>query len=321
MLIARIVVWSAPIGMMAWNAGVVLAQDYPSKPLRFVTSAAGGGGDFTSRLLAQGIAGPLGQQIIVDNRPTGPIQGQIVSQAAPDGYTLAVSGSSVWIQTLLRKNAGYDVNKDFVPISLIEMSVNVAAVHPSVPVKSIKELIVLAKARPGELSYGSAGVGGAGHLATELFNSMAGIKVVHIPYKGAAQSLIDLMSGQVQFTFSSLASVAPHMKTGRVRALAVTSAQPSAMAPELPTIAAAGVPGYEAVNMTVMFAPAKTPAAIVNRLSQEIMRFVNQPDAKQKFFNAGVEAVGSSPEESAVKVKSDIARMSKVIKDADIRAD
>ncbi len=321
MLMARIVPWSFAIGMMILGAGKVSAQDYPSKPIRFVTSAAGGGGDFTSRLLAQGISGSLGQQIVVDNRPTGPIQGQLVSQAPPDGYTLGVSGSSVWIQTLLRKNAGYDMVKDFSPIALIEMSVNVAAVHPSVPAKSIRELIALAKARPGDLSYGSAGVGGAGHLATELFNSMAGIKVVHIPYKGAAQSLIDLMSGQVQFTFSSLASVAPHIKTGRVRALAVTSAQPSAMAPGLPTIAAAGVPGYEAINMTGMFAPAKTPAAIINRLSQEVARFVNQPEVKQKFFTAGVEVVGSSPEELAVKVQSDLARMGKVIKDADIRAD
>jgi len=316
------VIRSYAIGTMVLGAGMAAyGQEFPSKPIRFVTSAAGGGGDFTSRLVAQGISAPLGQQIIVDNRPTGPIQGQIVAQAPPDGHTLAVSGSSVWIQTLLRKNAGYDMVNDFAPISLIEMSANVAAVHPSVPAKSIKELIALAKARPGELSYGSAGVGGAGHLATELFNSMAGIKVVHVPYKGAAQSLMDLMSGQVQFTFSSLASVAPHRKAGRVRALAVTSAQPSAMAPELPTIAAAGLPGYEAVSMTGMFAPAKTPAAIVNRLSQEIARFVHQPETKQKFLNAGVEVVGSTPEQFAAMVKSDIARMSKVIKDADIRAD
>ena len=321
MLIARLTAAMLAVGLMVGGADLVVAQTYPTKPIRFVTANVGGGGDFTSRLLAQGISGLLGQQIVVDNRPTGVIQGQVVSQAAPDGYTLAVFGSSVWIQTLLRKNAGYDIVKDFAPISLIEMSVNVAAVHPSLPAKSIKELIALAKARPGELSYGSANVGGAGHLATELFNSMAGIKVVHVPYKGAAQSLIDLMSGQVQFTFSSLASVAPHIKSGRLRALAVTSALPSAMAPGIPTIAASGLPGYEAVNMTGMFAPAKTPAAIVSRLGQEVVRFVQQPDVKQKFFNAGVEVVGSSPEEFAAKVQSDMARMSKVIKDADIRAD
>ena len=309
------------VGPAMLVASIVSGQDFPNKPIRLVTSAAGGGGDFTSRLLAQGISGPLGQQIIVDNRPTGPIQGQIVSQAPPDGHTLSVAGSSGWIQTLLRKNAGYDMLRDFVPVSLIEMSVNVVAVHPSLPAKSVKELIALAKARPGELSYGSAGVGGAGHLATELFNSMAAIKVVHIPYKGAALSLIDLMSGQVQFTFSSLASVTPHVRTGRVRALAVSSSQPSAMAPELPTITASGVPGYEAVNMTAMLAPAKTPAAIVNRLSQEITRFVRQSDVKQKFFNAGVEVVGSSQEEFAIALKSDLARMGKVIRDADIRAD
>jgi tripartite-type tricarboxylate transporter receptor subunit TctC len=312
---------SAIAAALACGAGMLGAQDYPARPIRFVTSAAGGGGDFTARLVAQGFLNAFGQQVIVDNRPTGPIQGQLVSQAPPDGYTLAVSGSSVWIQTLLRKNAGYDMIKDFAPVSWIEMSVNVAAVHPSVPVKSIKELIALARGRPGELSYGSAGVGGAGHLATELFNSMAGIKVVHVPYKGAAQSLIDLMSGQVQYTFSSLPAVAPHMKTGRVRALAVTSAQPSALAPALPAIAAAGVPGYEAVSMTVMFAPTKTPPAIVNRLSQEIGRFVQQPDVKQKFFNAGAEVVSATPEETAAKVHSDIARMGKVIRDADIRAD
>jgi tripartite-type tricarboxylate transporter receptor subunit TctC len=304
------------VGLMAPGAGVVSGQDYPNKPIRIVTGLAGGGGDSVARIIAQGISGPLGQSVIVDNRTT--IQAsEAASKAPPDGYTLLVIGSSVWIFPLLQK-APYEVS-DFSPISLISREINVVSVHPSVPVKSIKELIALAKARPGALNYGAGVIGGPQHLAAELFKSMAGVDIVRISYKGNAQSITGLISGEVQLMITDVGLLAPHVKMGRLRALAVTSLEPSALAPGLPTVAASGLPGYEAVGMTVMMAPANTPSAIINRLNQEIVRFLNRSDVKERFLNDGEEVVANSPEQFAAIIKSDMARISKVIKDAGIK--
>jgi tripartite-type tricarboxylate transporter receptor subunit TctC len=300
--------------------GTASAQPYPNKTIRIVTLAAGTGADFVARLVAQGIAGPMGQQVIVDNRPSGVIPGEIVSRAVPDGYTLLVVGGALWIGPLLQTTP-YDVVRDFSPITVSNKDPAIVVVHPSLPVKSVKELIALAKARPGELNWASSSSGSSGHLAGELFKSMADINIVRIAYKGTSFSLIALIAGEVQLQFSSPLPLAGHIKSGRLRALAVTSAEPSPLAPGMPTVAASGLPGYEAIGLTAVFAPAKTPTAIIQRLNQEIVQVLGRADTKEKLFNAGSEVVGSSPEQAAAIVKSDLARWGKVIKDAGIKAD
>jgi tripartite-type tricarboxylate transporter receptor subunit TctC len=220
----------------------------------------------------------------------------------------------------MRDKTPYDPVRDFAPVSLTNRSPNVLVVHPSLPVKSVKELIALAKAKPGELNYASASIASSSHLAAELFKAMTKTNIVHIPYKGSGAATIALIGGHVQLTFAAPGSVASTVKSGKLRAVAVTSAQPSALLPGIPTMAAT-VPGYESVAMTGIFAPAATPAAVINRLNQEVVRLFSQGDVKAKFFDGGLEAVGSSPEQLAAAMKSDMARMGKVIKDAGIRAE
>ena len=225
MLKPRYVAGMFSIGLMAVGTSVVHGQNYPHKVIRIVTTTAGGGTDFLARIIAQGISGPLGQPVIIDNRAAGFTPGLIASQASPDGYTLLVSGTNHYISTLLQK-APYDPIRDFSPISLISIEPNVLALHPSVAANSVKELIALAKAKPGVLNYSSNGIGASGHLGAELFKTMAGVDIVHIPYKGAAQAVTDLLSGQVHMRFGSLGPVVPHFKSGKLRALAVTSIGP-----------------------------------------------------------------------------------------------
>ena len=315
----RFVVRMLLAGTMVWSTGLVSAQDYPSKPVRFVTQAPGGGSDFAVRIIAQGISGSLGP-VIVENRGTVVIAAEAVAKAPPDGYTVIYVGSGLWVTPLLQKTS-YDVARDFSPITTATSSPTILVVHPSLPVRSVKELIALAKARPGELNYASAGIGGSGHLAGEMFKAMAGVNIVHVPYKGGGAALNDLMSGQLQMTIDGGSALKPHIKAGRLRALAVTSAQPSTLAPDLPTIAASGLPGYESAQMNVVFVPVKTPEAIIHRLNQEIVRFLKMPETKERFFNSGVEVVGSTPEELAATMRSDVAKIGKVIKDAGIRSE
>ena len=297
------------------------AQSYPTKPIRVVTSEPGGGNDFTARTIGQAIAGRLGQPWIVDNRggAGGAIAAEIVARAPPDGYTLLVYASNIWMIPLLRSNVPYDVLRDFAPITWAARSPNTVVVHPSLPVKSIKELIALAKARPGQLSYGSGGTGATSHLSAELFKSMAKVDILRVPYQANAPALNDLLGGQTQLMFSTASSVTPLVKAGRLRALAVTSAEPSPLAPGLPTVASAGLPGYESISIYGVFAPAKTPDAIVRQLNQAIVAVLSQPEVRERFFNVGVETVGSTPEQFAAVIRADIARMAKVIKDAGIR--
>lgn len=308
------------LGLIALGVSPASGQEYPAKPMRIVTPGIGGSSDFSARLIAQGLTVNLGQQVIVDNRPTGVIPGEIVSKAPPDGYTLLLAGGSFFIGPLMQKTP-YDPVKDFSPISLTTTQPNVLVVHPSLPVKSAKDLIVLARARPGALNYSMAGAGSSGHLAAELFKAMAGIDVVRINYKGAGAALSDLVAGQVHLTFATAGSVAPLIKSARLKALAVTSGQPSVLFPGLPTVAAAGLPGYETVSNLGIFAPAKTPDSIINRLHREIVRVLSRGDIKEKLLNAGTEAVGSSPEQFAATIKSEITRLGKVIRDAGIGVD
>jgi tripartite-type tricarboxylate transporter receptor subunit TctC len=226
----------------------------------------------------------------------------------------------MWVSPLLQKVA-YDPIRDFSPITLAASSANVLIVHPSLPANSVKELIAFAKARPGEINYASSMTGASNHLAAELFKYMAGVNIVRIPYKGAAQALTDVVSGAVQMSFPSAAAATPHIKSGRLRALAVTSAQPSALLPGLTTVSAAGVAGYESVAMFGVLAPAGTTMAIINRLNQDVVRFLSRPDVKEKFGNGGNETVGSTPTQFAAAIASEVANISKMIKATGMRAD
>ena len=305
----RFVVSIFSVGLMVLCAGAACGQNYPNKPIRIVTSEPGGGADFTSRLIAQAISPFLGQPVIVENRGgSGIIAAEIVAKASPDGYTLMVIGSSLWLFPFLRDHVSYDPVKDYSPVTVATSPPNLIVVHPSVAAKSVKELIALARARPGELNYASGPAGSSNHLAAELFKSMAGVNIVRITYKGSAPALNDLLGGQVQLMFPNAAAVMSHVKSGRLRALAVTGAQPSALLPGLPTAAATGLPGYESATIQGVLAPARTPAAIVNRLNRDIVRGLNTADVKERFLNAGVETVGSSPQEFAASSLSDLGR-------------
>ncbi len=298
----------------AFASAAAQAQDYPSKPVRIITGPAGGGGDYQARVIAQGITGPLGQAVVIENRPNN-LLGEIAAKAPADGYNVLLSGGSVWSLPLLQP-VNYDPVKDLAPITLIERSPSLLVVHPSLPVKSVKELIALAKAKPGQLNYNTAS--SDTRLAGELFKSMAGINIVIISYSANAMGYADLLAGQVQLTFGNILQVTPHLKAGRLRVLGVTTATPSAMFPELPTIAQT-VPGFEKASIGAMFVPAKTPEPIIGRLNQEISRYMHTPDAKQRFATAGSEAVSSTPQELANTIKGEMARLGKVIKEANIK--
>jgi len=292
-------------------------QAYPVKPVRIVVTGVGSGGDFAARLISQGVSPALGHQIIVDNRGSGNMPAEIVAKSPPDGYTLCLSAAPLWITPFLRKTS-YDPQKDFAPVTLVVTSPNILVVHPSLPVKSVKDLILLIRARPGALNYATSGIGGSGFLAAELFKSMTRADMVRVNYKSGSLALTDLMSGEVQLFFANAGALAPHMKSGRVRALAVTSAQPSPLLPGLPTVAAGGLPGYELVSVQGIFAPARTPDAVVSRLNQEIVPFLKRVDVREKFFAAGMEPLGSAPEALAATVRSEMDRLGKVIQAAGI---
>ena len=291
------------------------AQSYPTRPIRIVSAEVGGGGDFAARLIARGISGPLGQPVIVDNR-AGIIPAVTVAKAVPDGYTYLFHGSTIWLSPFLQENLPYDPIRDLSPVTWAVSQPNVLVVHPSLPVSSVGQLLAHAKANPGVLNYASSGTGGTPHLAGELFKSMTGLNVVRVNYKGVGAALTAQIAGEVHMMFSTTSSVVPHVKSGRIRALAVTSAQPSSLAPGLPTMAASGVPGYEVISILAMFAPAGTPAPVIARVNQEIVRYLNAPDVKDKFLASGVEVVASSPQQLAATLKSEMAKWGKVIKNA-----
>jgi tripartite-type tricarboxylate transporter receptor subunit TctC len=298
------------------------AQTYPVKPIRVVTAEPGGGNDFTARTIGQAIGSQLGQPWVIDSRggAGGLIAIETAARAPSDGYTLLVYAQNVWTIPLLRKGVHYEV-KDFAPITWIARSPCTLVVHPSLPVHSVQDLIALARARPGQLSYGSGGVGTITHLSAELFKSMAKVDILSVPYKGNGPAMNDLIGGQVQLMFGTAGTVAPHVRSGRVRAIAVTSAEPSALAPGLPTIAASGLPGYESISMYGIYAPAKTPETIIRQLNSAVVSVLNMPEVRERFFNSGMEVVGSTPEQFAAAIKTNEARLRKVIKDAGIRAD
>jgi tripartite-type tricarboxylate transporter receptor subunit TctC len=299
---------------------LTLAQNYPAKAVRLVVGGTGGGSDTTARMLSLVLAAPLGQQVVVDNRPSGVIPGEIVAKAAPDGYTLLVTGSSLWISPLLQPTS-FDATRDFAPVMLVASSPSVLSVHPALPVRSVKDLIALARARPGELNYGTSGQGSAPHLSAELFKSMAKVNIVRVNYRSAGATLNDLLAGEVQMSFNTTSSVVPHLKTQRLRALAVSSAKRSALLPDLPTIAAAGLPGYESVSPAALFAPANTSAAIIERVNRDAAQGLKRDDVREKLSNVGFEIVASSPEALGAMVKSEIVKWGDVIRQAGIKGE
>jgi tripartite-type tricarboxylate transporter receptor subunit TctC len=301
------------------GAGVAAGQNYPNKPVRLVTGEPGGPNDFVSRLIAAGLGDSLGQPVSVDNRGGAVVAGELVAKAAPDGHTLLAAGSTLWLLPFLRDRVAWDPLNDFLPVTLTSSAPNILAVHPSLPVKNVTGLLGLAKSRPGQLVSATGPAGSATFLATELLKAMAGVDIVRTIYQGNGPALRALIGGEAQLMFATSGAVTPHIKSGRLRALAVTSEKPSQLLPELPTVAASGLPGYESVAMTGIFAPAKTSGAIISRLNQEIARVLNTTDVRQRLFNSGVEVVASSPEQLTAKMKSEMARLGKVIREAGIR--
>lgn len=298
------------------------AQTYPAKPIRLIVPfPAGGPADTVSRIIGPRLADSLGQQVVIDNRVggNGNTGAEITARTAPDGYTLMMVVSSFVTNPALYPNLSFDPLRDFTPVSLLTSAPLVLVVHPSLPVKSVRELIVLAKARPGELNYAAAGNGAGGHLAMELFKSMAGINMTTIVYKGGAQAVTDVIGGQVQLTVNNPLVVLPHVKSGRLRALAVTSAQRLAAAPELATIAEAGVPGFEASLWYGIVTPAGLPAPLTGRLHGEFLKALQHPETRERLVLDGVRIIGSTPEEFAGHLRQESVKWTRVVRDARIK--
>jgi tripartite-type tricarboxylate transporter receptor subunit TctC len=293
--------------------------------IRFILGfPPGGASDTVARVLAPPLQGRLGQQVVIDNRPGagGNIAGEIAARSAPDGHTWFLGNNAILATNqALYSRMPFDSLKDFATVVLVGTQPSVLVVHPSLPVRSVRDLIALAKARPGQLNYASTGTGTAGHLVGELFKSLAQVNYVHIPYKGGGPAVIDLVSGQVQFMFATAASVMQHVRSGRLRALAVTSGERSPSLPELPTIAETGVPGFEAITWHGVVVPAGTPAAVVGRVNTEFNAVLSAPDTRERLAAQGVEAKGGTAAEFATFLRSEIPKWSKVVRDSGAKAD
>lgn len=308
------------------SAGAVEVQGsdaYPAKPIRLIAlSSPGSGPDVVGRLLGAKFTEAMGQQVIVDTRPgaSGIIGAEIAAKAAPDGYTLVIITSQAVIVSVMYDKLPYSLVRDFSPISLIGSTPFILAVNPSVPANSVRELIELAKSKPGELRYGSGGSGSPPHLSAELLKSMTGINIQHVPYKGVTPAMTDTMAGQVQMVISVIPAVLPMVRSGRLRALGITSAKRSALLPDLPTIAET-VPGYEFIGWYSLFAPAKTPPAIVNKLNSEVVKWVQSPGVRERLSDLGIEGASSTPQQLAAYLAEQITKMQAVVKASGARPD
>jgi tripartite-type tricarboxylate transporter receptor subunit TctC len=307
------------------GAGMAATPDYPTKPIRLVVPfAPGGGTDLTARAIAQRLSDALGKPVVVDNRAGagGVIGADLVAKATADGYTLVMgTPGPMTINPNLRKNMPYDSLKDFAPITQTTVSPFVLVVHPSVPANSVKELIALAKQKPGALNFGTAGNGSVAHLSAEQFKAMTGVQITHVPYKGSSQSVLDLLAGQVQLVFENLPVVLPHIRSGKVRALGVGTRTRFALLAEYPTVAEAGVPGYESTTAFGMLAPAKTPKAIIGKLNREVVKILQSAEIRQSFGALGLEPVGNTPEQYAAHLREELARYAKVVAFAGIKVE
>lgn len=304
--------------------GTAHAQNYPSKPVTIVVPfSPGGATDIMARTLAEPLGKRLGQPVIVENR-TGAgtmIASEHVSKATPDGHTLLLAASSLGIAPSLYSKVNYDPVKDFTPISLVASVVHVLSVHPSVPAKNVSELIAWVKANPTKANYGSVGAGTSTHLESELFATMAGVKMQHIPYKGSAPALMDLVGGNLPIMFDAYASSGPFIRENKIRLLAVTTAQRSKLLPDVPTVAESGLPGYEAMPWLGLVAPAGTPNAVVNKVHAELMEVLKDAAVQEKFRSLGLDIIGNKPAEFSDFIKKDIVKWAKVVKDSGAKAD
>ncbi len=301
------------------------ADAYPAKPIRFVVAfPPGGGTDIIARSIAQKLAERIAQQVVVDNRPGagGNIGTDIVAKSAPDGYTILMgSAGPLAINASLFAKMPFDPIKDLAPVTLAASTPNVLVVHPSLPARTVKELIALARAKPGEINFASSGHGTPAHLAGELFNSMAGVKLIHVPYKGAAPALADLLGGQVQIMFSTMPPALPHVKDGKLRALAVTSRKRSPATPELSTMDEAALPGFEAITWHGVVVPAGTPTTVIALLNREIVAILHLPEVVERLSGQGAEALGSTPEEFAAYIRSESIKWAKVVRESGAKAE
>lgn len=313
------------LAIIALCAAKAFGQDYPIKPVRLIIPfAPGGSNDILGRMIGTKLAEAMGQQVVIDNRAGagGSIGVELAAKSAPDGYTLVIGHiGTLAVNPTLYKKLPYDPIKDLQTISMLAKVANIMVVHPSLPAKSVRELIALAKAKPGMLVYGSGGNGGAGHLATEYFKLMAKIDIEHIPYKGTAPAIIDLLAGQTQLVFGGIPGIGGHIRNGRLRALGVSTSKRLTIFPEVPTVAEVGVPGYEATQWYGVLAPAGTPNWVVARLNREIVHTLQNPQIQQRLADDGSEPLASTPEEFTAFIKSETARWAPVIKAAGIRAD
>ncbi len=310
--------------LWAGFASVAPAQTYPAKPIRLVVPyPPGGGTDIIARIVGQKLSENVAQQIVIDNRggAAGTIGTDIVAKSPADGYTILMAPTSHVINPSIYSKLPYDTVKDFVPITLAASATILLVVHPSVPVKSVRELITFAKARPGQLNFGSAGNGTVFHLTGELFKRQGGFDMVHVPFKGGGPTIVNLVAGQISLAFETMLALQPFVKAGRVRALAVVSAKRSSVMPELPTIAELGFPAIIAENWYGFYAPAGTPKDVVNRLNSEIVKILQAPDVKERFLSQGTEIVASTPDYLAEFIRTEILKWGKTAKEAGARVD
>jgi len=316
----------AAVSFLALAATLALpsaAQSYPARPIRIIAlSSAGSGPDIVGRLIGAKLTEAWGQQVVVDPRPaaTGIVGSEIAAKSAPDGQTLVIITAQAVIVSVMYDKLPYSLARDFAPITLIATTPFILAVHPSVPANSIKELIALAKSKPGALRYGSGGSGSPPHLSAEIFKSMTGIDMLHVPYKGITPAMVDTMAGQVQMLISVIPAVLSTIKSGKLRPLGVTSAQRTALMPDIPAISET-VPGYEFIGWYSIFAPAKTPAAVINRLNAEITKALQTPEFRERFISLGAEPRLSTPQELAEYLKAQTAKMRKAVQDSGARPD
>ena len=312
----------AALSLVALISGPVVAQQYPSKPIRMVVGfAPGGGTDLVARIIGQKMTESWGQPVLIDNRAgaTGTIGADVVSKAPPDGYTLLMGHvSSHGIAPNLFRKLPYDAERDFAMVAYVGYVPSVLVVHPSIPAQSVKELIALAKAQPGTLNYASSGVGSTQHLAGELFSLTTGVKIVHVPYKGGGPAVVDLLAGHVSMNFDTLPPVLPHIRTGRLRALAVTTPKRATPRPQIPTLIEVGLKGFEMTNRYGIMAPAKTSRDVVMKLNAEVNRITNLPDAKSRLEEAGTQMEAMTPEQFATFLHSEIAKYAKLVKAANV---
>ena len=312
------------LGTIPVAAHAATPATFPTKPVRIlIGSAPGGGLDQTARTISERLSAALGQPIVIDNRTgaAGTVAAQILTKAEPDGHTIILGAiGNLSVNYSLYRNIGYHPLKDIAPITRVIDAANVLVVHPTVPATDVKQLIALAKKQPG-MTFGSSGAGNAPHLCGELFASQANVQLTHVPYKGGALATVDLLAGRINMIFSAPASIVPHIKTGKVRALAVTTAKRSALLPELPTISEAALPGYEVNNWYAMAAPAGTPRPVIQRLNKEIVAILNVPEIRQILLSQGGEATTSTPEELGRYMKSEFEKWSKLIREAKIAAE